>query len=1437
MKSIPSVSSKTISHRTTIFLRAQNPELTTHLISTLFALLIFLSYSNVQAATLPQGFVETQVADGLANPVAMEFAPDGRLLVSEQVGTVRIIKNGVLLSTPFLDLTNQVDSTGERGVFGIAFDPNFSSNHYVYIYYTAKTPASHNRVSRFTANGDVAIAGSEVVIFEMDNLGASTFHNGGAIHFGVDGKLYVATGEANISSNADSFENLLGKILRINSDGSIPSDNPFYNTASGNNRAIWALGLRNPYTFAVQPGTGRIFINDVGENTWEEINDGIAGSHYGWPNVEGPSNNPNYRSPLLAYQHGTGEAQGCAITGGTFYNPSTAQFPDAYNGSYFFADYCGGWIRRYYPATNIATDFASSISSPVDLKVGPDGSLYYLARGSSGQSGDFRSNTGVIYKVTYTASQQPTGEAVYLSDLPWGLTVNGWGPIERDQSNGEEASGDGHTITLNGTTYAKGVGAHAFSQLQLYLGNNYTNFLADIGVDDEVGSNGSVTFEVWADNVKLYDSGLMTGASATKSINVDVTGFQSLLLVVNNGGDDINADHADWAGARLLKYTGQPPTITQQPVSQTVAPTTSATFTVAATGTSPIIYQWERNGVTITGASSSRYTIPSVSLSDNGARFRVVATNAYGSATSNEATLTVSANQAPTATILTPQAGSFYSGGETINFSGTGTDPEDGQLPASAFTWEVVFYHDTHTHPFINPFSGVKSGSFQIPTVGETATNVWYRIYLTVTDSSGATNTTFRDILPRKSLISFATNPGGLLITLDGQPRTTPTTIESVVGIQRTIGVISPQSVAGAPWGFSGWSDGGAISHTIAASINSTSYTATFAPPATPTPTPTPVPTPTPGQSVLFTDDFNDNTRDTNKWSLGLVSKAASAFDSQVLVAERNQRLEIVPRSNLSGNHFNGYVSAALWDLTGGDASVEVVQAANAGADTIFAIGIDAANCYRFVVEDGRLYFQQTKEPFDISKSVPYSPTAHRFWRFRHSAPTNQIIFETSPDGLNWNVMRSMDRDMSISALRVELSGGTFSPIISPGTAIFDNFRLQTFHSNPSTSTTVGFVVNEYVTHEFIGSEAVIPVNRVGDTTTAFTVDYSTSDTAGLTPCQTNGSGSASERCDYTTTAGTLRFAPGETTKTIRIPIIDDAYIEPNETFTLTLRNPQGANLNFFSATTIVIGGTEFEDHNDVPNPANNPIDLQDFFIFQQYADFLGRMPDPSGYQFWNNRMTNCQPGQICDRIDTSQRFFQSDEFQERGFYVYRLYDALLGRLPLYREFMPDVGSLSGLQTVQEQRQSKDAYLLAFINKSEFKNLYGQYLTSDGSRAIDAAGFVNALSARAGITPASKQTLINNLLSGARTPAQTLEDFILTPEMSGVGTKFYDRGFITMQYFGYLRRDPDTTGFNFWVGQLIGPNAPHRQDYRFMVGGFLNSDEYRFRFALIPAKR
>src|SRR5687767_4919403 len=290
-----------------------------HLSTLLFCLSAFTS---TKAATLPAGFTETQIS-GLSNPTAMAIAPDGRIFVCLQGGSLRVIKNGALLPTPFVTLT--VDATGERGLLGIAFDPNFETNNFLYLYYTVTSTPRHNRVSRFTANGDVAVAGSELPILDLENLSA-TNHNGGAIHFGPDRKLYVATGENAVPSFSQSLANRLGKILRINSDGTIPEDNPtsFPNIAgspTGLNRAIWAVGLRNPFTFTFQPGTVRMHINDVGQGTWEEISVGAAGANYGWPLCEGACGTAGMANPI--YQYSSAVAAPCAITGGAFYNPTS----------------------------------------------------------------------------------------------------------------------------------------------------------------------------------------------------------------------------------------------------------------------------------------------------------------------------------------------------------------------------------------------------------------------------------------------------------------------------------------------------------------------------------------------------------------------------------------------------------------------------------------------------------------------------------------------------------------------------------------------------------------------------------------------------------------------------------------------------------------------------------------------------------------------------------------------------------------------------------------------------------------------------------------------------------------------------------------------------------------------------------------------------------
>jgi glucose/arabinose dehydrogenase len=335
-------------------------------------------------ATLPSGFVEAPVVSGLSNPTSMVEAHDGRLFITEQGGQLRIVKQGSLLPTPFVSLN--VDPAGERGLLGVELDPNFAANQFVYVYYTVPGAPAQNRVSRFVANGDVAAPGSETVLLELDPLSSATNHNGGALHFGSDGKLYIGVGENANGANSQSLDNLLGKMLRINADGSIPGDNPFVNAAVGKNDAIWALGLRNPFTFTVQRTGGRIFINDVGQATWEEINDGLPGANYGWPATEGPTTNPSFVSPIFAYTHGSGNTQGFSIAGGDFYQPLVQQFPSEYLGDYFFADFVNGWIRRLDPAAgNAVSDFATDLGfGLVDVDISRDGSLLYLSRGSGG---------------------------------------------------------------------------------------------------------------------------------------------------------------------------------------------------------------------------------------------------------------------------------------------------------------------------------------------------------------------------------------------------------------------------------------------------------------------------------------------------------------------------------------------------------------------------------------------------------------------------------------------------------------------------------------------------------------------------------------------------------------------------------------------------------------------------------------------------------------------------------------------------------------------------------------------------------------------------------------------------------------------------------------------------------------------------------------------
>lgn len=206
--------------------------------------------------------------------------------------------------------------------------------------------------------------------------------------------MYIGVGDDGDGANAQSLATPFGKLLRINSNGSIPANNPFSRTTTGVNRAIWATGLRNPFTIAVAPGSGRIFINDVGLSSWEEINFGQAGANYGWPDSEGPTTASGVSSPVFAYPHGTGETHGFGIIGGVLYNPARPRMPRKYLGQYFFADLANGWIRTFNPKTSAATTFATGLPSLiVDVDLNARG-IAYLSRGTGAE-------TGEIHQIAY----------------------------------------------------------------------------------------------------------------------------------------------------------------------------------------------------------------------------------------------------------------------------------------------------------------------------------------------------------------------------------------------------------------------------------------------------------------------------------------------------------------------------------------------------------------------------------------------------------------------------------------------------------------------------------------------------------------------------------------------------------------------------------------------------------------------------------------------------------------------------------------------------------------------------------------------------------------------------------------------------------------------------------------------------------------------------
>jgi hypothetical protein len=400
----------------------------------------------------------------------------------------------------------------------------------------------------------------------------------------------------------------------------------------------------------------------------------------------------------------------------------------------------------------------------------------------------------------------------------------------------------------------------------------------------------------------------------------------------------------------------------------------------------------------------------------------------------------------------------------------------------------------------------------------------------------------------------------------------------------------------------------------------------------------------------------------------------------------------------------------------------------------------------------------------------------------------------------------------------------------SSGPSPRNEFSVNQPCTPPSPTNTIQFEVNHVDVVEGQGSVEIF-VTRSGTTTAAATVQYAT---VGNLPTRQNGK--ATDRSDYTTTLGTLRFAPGETRKSFRAIITDEGYLDGSQNLTARLSSPTGgAALGALSAMTISIVD------NDTAVASSNPNDASDLFVRQHYSDFLGRDPDTSGLNFWTNQIESCGTDKQCRsirRINVSAAFYLSIEFQETGFLVYRLFKAAypdnVSRprgFPTYREFTHDTQDIGrnvivGQGSWQAQLETNKRLAVDdFVERPEFKLRYPTTLT--------AAQFVDALNSNTSgaLSAAERDALVSGLQNGTETRATVLRKIAEDEDFRAAQ---FNRAFVLMEYFGYLRRNPteapdlDFTGFDFWLSKLNQFNGSFIQAQ--MVEAFIASSEYRVRF-------
>lgn len=1004
------------------------------------------SLPNTQA---PQGFTLSSVAEGLWAATAAQFAPDGRIFVIQKGGDVRIVKNGQVLPQPFYTVPD-VNDYVDRGLLGLALDPNFATNGYVYLLYTHDNNPSDvagpktGRLLRVTANGDVAVPGSEHVVLGT-NVGNSVetscldfpatsdclpadglSHAPGSIAFGPDGKLYVTIGDAagydDVDVNAlraQDINNLAGKILRINADGTAPADNPYYTGNANDNRSkVYAYGVRNAFRLTIRPSDGLVMVGDVGWNTWEEVNVVSRGANLGWPCYEAldqqngtgapgvgaykdqPFCQQMYQNPpanLVAPIHYYPHPPSSAVVSGVFYTGTN--YPAEYRNRFFYGDYAKNQI--YSLALNASNTlvansnqtFASNAGGPVQFFTGPNGDIYYLAI-----------NLGGIYRIGYsTSNQAPT--AIAAADKTYGpaplavnFTSSGSADPEGDDLSFAWDFGDGSAISNDPSP------AHTYTAEDAYT--------VTLTVTDEFNNISTRTLTIHAGQAAPAVT-INAPATATVADPEQVIAFSGSATDIQDGAMPASAlkwqitiQHCPLDSCHVhvvQNITGNQGTFTfphhdgpfyvqiSLTVTNSVGLTTTKTVSVYPTG-QPITHALQFDGV-----------------------------NDYASAAA-------------------PQDFRLQQFTAEAMIKTLSTDDWGSEVVSMGNNWGLrVMPNGNLQFSFISNASwqnlvanvNLKDGLWHHVAVSRTASGV--KLYVDGTVRAQSENSNPIAYIYGGNFIVGRHGDGDDRFNFNGaidevrvwsQPRT-----DAQVEQYRTTTLPANQANLLAYYnaeegtGLTAADSGTAGTHNLTL-VNGTTWTA-GAPLSNPTTGPVTNPV------TQLADTFTGPTIDQQKW--GVYTHTGQT--------QQNGVLSITPNNIDTG--YYGIASQERYELKENALFVEVLQTTNlaTSAETQFIVEPNEANKILIGVTGNSLHMRHRVNDVNSDTFIPFDAATMRWWRIREASST--VYLETSPDALNWTTRRSFAKAFALTDLEVILQAGTWQTTPNAGTARFDNLNTM----------------------------------------------------------------------------------------------------------------------------------------------------------------------------------------------------------------------------------------------------------------------------------------------------------------------------------------------------------------------------------------------------------